>query len=83
VVVGAVVLPELDDACTVPVGETCTDKMLLEDVVIGGEAVEDPEPKEKPVLVAEVLAVVCGRANAGAPARSSIQSFSHASRRKP
>lgn len=35
-------------------GETCTDSVLLEEVVIGGEAVG-----------AEALAVVCGRAKAG------------------
>jgi hypothetical protein len=54
VVVGAVLFPELEEACTVPVGETCTDSVLLDDVVIGGEAVEREE-----------AAVVCGRAKAG------------------
>lgn len=47
-------LPELEETCTVPVGETCTDSVLLDDVVMGDEAVEREE-----------AAVVCGRAKAG------------------
>ena len=48
-------LPELEDTCTVPVGETCAERVSLDDVVMGGEAVEREEE----------AAAVCGRAKPG------------------
>lgn len=53
VVVGAVLFPELE-ACTEPVGEACIESVLLDDVVIGAEAVETV-----------ISAVVCGKASTG------------------
>jgi hypothetical protein len=53
VVVGAVLLPELDEASTEPVGEACRESVSLDEVVIGAEAAD------------EAAAVVCGKAQTG------------------
>lgn len=57
--------PEIDGPCTEPVGETCTERLLLEDVVIWGEA------------VVELLALVCGTASAGTSKELKTIMFAH------
>jgi hypothetical protein len=54
VVVGVVLFPELEEACTEPVGEACIERISLDEVVIGAETVET-----------EAAAVVSGKANTG------------------